>query len=195
METDDVALRRKALEEALIQTDNLMDMFANAVRKDWKAPVTGKGKDFSATARKLVPDARPDDIRLSLDIDGLRNDCLQCTRCRLSQTRTNTVFGEGSFVRPEVFVIGEGPGEAEDRTGRPFVGRAGELLEKMLASISLYRDTNCYISNIVKCRPPQNRDPMDDEKEACGLYIKQQVALSRPKAILCLGKPASSFMT
>jgi len=194
----DTEQRQKALEEALRQTDELFDMFSKVIRRDWENTSTEnlpENSDFSATAARLISKEGSSDIRQCLDLEALRNDCLSCNRCRLAKTRTNTVFGEGIEDRPDVFVIGEGPGETEDRTGRPFTGKAGELLERMLAAISLYRDTNCYISNIVKCRPPQNRDPLPDEKNACAAYIRQQVALTRPKAILCLGKPASSFMT
>ena len=190
----DVEKRRKALENALSKTEDLIDMFSRTVRKDWEAqPVRS---DFSKTVEKLIPQPRSDeDIRLSTDLNGLKNDCLSCRRCRLCQTRTNTVFGEGCEDRPDVFVVGEGPGETEDLTGRPFTGKAGELLEKMLAAISLYRTENCYISNIVKCRPPQNRDPMPDEKNICGVYVKQQISLLRPKAILCLGRNAANYLT
>lgn len=190
----DVEKRRKALENALSKTEDLIDMFSRTVRKDWEArPVRS---DFSQTVEKLIPQPRTDeDIRLSTDLNGLKNDCLSCRRCRLCQTRTNTVFGEGCEDRPDVFVVGEGPGETEDLTGRPFTGKAGELLEKMLAAISLYRTENCYISNVVKCRPPQNRDPMPDEKNICGVYVKQQISLLRPKAILCLGRNAANYLT
>ncbi|MCF0237597.1 MAG: uracil-DNA glycosylase [Sphaerochaetaceae bacterium] len=125
----------------------------------------------------------------------LEGDCLKCQRCKLSKTRNNVVFGEGVTDRPLVMVIGEGPGETEDITGRPFVGKAGQFLDTWLKAISLSRETNTYIANIVKCRPPQNRDPEIDEKENCFGYLKQQIALIKPQAILCLGKPASIKMT
>ena len=108
-----------------------------------------------------------------------------CEKCRLCQTRTNVVLGEGNLHAPLMF-IGEGPGQQEDLTGRPFVGAAGQLLDKMLAAIGLKRE-QVYICNIVKCRPPQNRVPEADEREACMNYLRQQVALVRPKVIVCLG--------
>ena len=108
-----------------------------------------------------------------------------CEKCRLCQTRTNVVLGEGDLHAPLMF-IGEGPGQQEDLTGRPFVGAAGQLLDKMLAAIGLKRE-QVYICNIVKCRPPQNRVPEADEREACMNYLRQQVALVRPKVIVCLG--------
>ena len=108
-----------------------------------------------------------------------------CEKCRLCQTRTNVVLGEGDLHAPLMF-IGEGPGQQEDETGRPFVGAAGHLLDRMLAAIGLRRE-QVYICNIVKCRPPQNRVPEADERAACMDYLRQQVALVRPKVIVCLG--------
>ena len=108
-----------------------------------------------------------------------------CEKCRLCQTRTNVVLGEGNLHAPLMF-IGEGPGQQEDLSGRPFVGAAGQLLDKMLSAIGLKRE-QVYICNIVKCRPPQNRVPEPDERAACMDYLRQQVALVRPKVIVCLG--------
>ena len=113
-----------------------------------------------------------------------------CTACGLAATRTNAVPGEGSD-RPLVMVIGEGPGADEDASGRPFVGRAGQLLDRMLASIGLFRDRNCYIANMVKCRPPGNRDPAPEEIAACFPFLEQQITLLRPRAILCAGRVAA----
>jgi uracil-DNA glycosylase len=108
-----------------------------------------------------------------------------CTRCPLHRTRTNDVFGEGNTAA-RLMCIGEGPGETEDRLGRPFVGRAGELLDKLLAAIDLPR-AEVYIANIVKSRPPQNRKPLPDEVAACIPYLYRQIAIIRPKVILALG--------
>lgn len=108
-----------------------------------------------------------------------------CEKCRLCQTRKNVVLGEGNLHAALMF-IGEGPGAQEDETGRPFVGAAGQLLDKMLAAIGLTRE-QVYICNIVKCRPPSNRVPEGDERMACMDYLRQQVALVRPKVIVCLG--------
>ena len=113
-----------------------------------------------------------------------------CTACGLSATRTHTVPGEG-VSRPLVMVIGEGPGADEDAAGRPFVGKAGQLLDRMLASIGLFRDKNCYIANMVKCRPPENRDPTPGEIAACFPFLEQQIALLRPRVILCAGRVAA----
>ena len=108
-----------------------------------------------------------------------------CERCRLCQTRKNVVLGEGN-PHAALMLVGEGPGQQEDETGRPFVGAAGQLLDRMLAAIGLTRE-QVYICNIVKCRPPQNRVPEADERAACLDYLRQQVALVRPRIIVCLG--------
>ena len=123
------------------------------------------------------------------DWDALYEECIHCQKCGQAETRTNAVFGEGARDA-EVMFIGEGPGEQEDRTGRPFVGRAGQLLDDMLAMIDLKRE-KVFIGNMVKCRPPQNRDPLNIEQEACIGYLRNQVALLKPKIIVCLGRIAA----
>ncbi len=111
----------------------------------------------------------------------------RCTRCGLARTRNNVVPGQG-VENPLVLVIGEGPGYDEDMQGLPFVGKAGILLDKMLAAIGLDRKTNCFIANIVKCRPPQNRDPLPDEQNACISFLEAQIHILKPKMILCMGR-------
>ena len=101
-----------------------------------------------------------------MDWETLRSGCMACTRCELCKTRTNVVFGQG-VENAEVLFVGEGPGQSEDEQGLPFVGRSGQLLDRYLFAIDLDRSRNCYIANIVKCRPPQNRDPLPAESEAC----------------------------
>ncbi len=122
--------------------------------------------------------------------EELKVTCLSCTRCGLCQTRHRVVFGVGK-EDADILFIGEGPGEQEDLQGEPFVGPAGKLLDDMLSIIDLDRHTNCYIANIVKCRPPRNRDPLETEQEACFGYLQQQIALIRPKIIVCLGRIAA----
>lgn len=122
--------------------------------------------------------------------EKLKEDCLRCTMCPLCETRTNVVFGVGK-EDAEVLFIGEGPGENEDLTGQPFVGRGGQLLDKFLAAVDLDRNKNIYIANIVKCRPPKNRDPQPGEQEACEKWLREQVRLMRPKIIVCLGRIAA----
>ena len=122
--------------------------------------------------------------------EELKGICGNCTRCGLCETRHNVVFGVGSETA-DVMFVGEGPGEQEDLQGFPFVGPAGKLLDDMLSIIDLDRNKNCYIANIVKCRPPLNRDPQDDEQDACIDYLRNQVALIQPKIIVCLGRVAA----
>lgn len=125
-----------------------------------------------------------------LDWNGLKNLCADCTRCGLCETRQHVVFGMG-IEDADIMFVGEGPGEQEDLTGLPFVGPAGKLLDDMLSIIDLDRTVNCYIANIVKCRPPRNRDPMETEQDACIGYLRNQVALVKPKIIVCLGRIAA----
>ena len=119
----------------------------------------------------------------------LEQACLSCTRCGLCEKRQNVVFGVGNR-NTDILFVGEGPGEQEDLKGEPFVGPAGKLLDDMLSIIDLDR-TVCYIANIVKCRPPDNRDPLETEQDACIDYLRNQVALIRPKIIVCLGRVAA----
>jgi DNA polymerase len=121
-----------------------------------------------------------------------REEVSICVKCRLCETRTKTVFGEGD-VDAKIFFIGEGPGENEDLQGRPFVGRAGELLDRMIAGMGLKRE-QVFIANIVKCRPPQNREPATDETLACTPYLERQLEIIRPRVIVTLGKPAAHHM-
>ncbi len=124
-----------------------------------------------------------------LQWDELEAACMACKNCSLWETRTNVVFGVGSRTA-EVLFIGEGPGENEDLQGEPFVGRGGQLLDDMMGAIGLARK-DVYIANIVKCRPPHNRDPLNTEEDACIGYLRNQVALLRPKIIVCLGRIAA----
>lgn len=125
-----------------------------------------------------------------MDLLTLKQTCSDCTRCGLCETRRNVVFGVGN-PHSDVLFVGEGPGEQEDKRGEPFVGPAGQLLDDMLSIIDLDRKENCYIANIVKCRPPGNRDPLETEQDACIGYLEQQIALIQPKIIVCLGRIAA----
>ncbi|MBO5607404.1 MAG: uracil-DNA glycosylase [Treponema sp.] len=129
------------------------------------------------------------DASAGITLAALREKIARCHACTLSKSRTNTVCGEG-VENPAVLVVGEGPGEEEDKTGRPFVGKAGCLLDKMLSAISLSRSSNCYIANIVKCRPPHNRTPEPQEADSCSGYLQAQIHLLKPKAILAMGRCA-----
>jgi len=120
----------------------------------------------------------------------LRDACMNCRNCDLCQTRTTVVFGVG-IENADIMFVGEGPGEQEDLQGEPFVGAAGKLLDDMLSIIDLDRHENVYIANIVKCRPPRNRDPEEREQNACYGYLQEQIRLVKPKLIVCLGRIAA----
>ncbi len=122
-------------------------------------------------------------------LEELRAECLECRRCKLCETRTNVVFGTGN-EHADVMFIGEGPGENEDLQGEPFVGRGGKLLDDMLELIDLDR-SQVYIANMVKCRPPKNRDPLPEEQSACAGWLNRQLELIDPKLIVCLGRIAA----
>ena len=124
--------------------------------------------------------------------EQLRSDCTGCTLCSLSETRNNLVFGVGN-ESADIMFIGEGPGEQEDLRGEPFVGPAGQLLDVMLELIGLDR-SRVYIANIVKCRPPRNRDPRPEEETACSGWLMRQIELVNPKIIVCLGRIAAQFL-
>ena len=127
---------------------------------------------------------------MMLNWNELEAQCLSCQKCALADKRTNVVFGVGPRDA-EVMFIGEGPGENEDLQGEPFVGRGGKLLDDMLELIDLARHKNVYIANIVKCRPPRNRDPMQTEQDACISFLRAQTKLIQPKIIVCLGPIAA----
>ncbi|MCF0242196.1 MAG: uracil-DNA glycosylase [Treponema sp.] len=128
--------------------------------------------------------------KTTLSLEDLNKKISRCTRCQLARTRTNTVSGVG-VPHPELMVIGEAPGQEEDIQGLPFVGKAGQLLDKMLNAIKLDRHSNCFIANIVKCRPPENRDPLSSEAEACIGFLEAQINILKPKMILCAGRVAA----
>ena len=125
-----------------------------------------------------------------MELQALQQECLACRRCGLCETRHSVVFGQGA-AHAEVMLVGEGPGANEDEQGLPFVGKSGQLLDHYLEAVDLSRDKNVYIANIVKCRPPRNRDPLNTEQDACIGYLRAQTALIRPKIIVCLGRIAA----
>lgn len=129
---------------------------------------------------------------MSLSMEQLNSRCLDCRACPLGDTRTKLVFGAGN-PQARVMLIGEGPGEQEDLQGVPFVGRAGKLLDDMLKMIDLDRD-RVYIANIVKCRPPKNRDPRPEEEDACWPWLREQIDIVDPKIIICLGRISATAL-
>ena len=128
-----------------------------------------------------------------MEIEALQQECLACRRCGLCETRTNVVFGQG-VPNAEVLFVGEGPGASEDEQGLPFVGRSGQLLDHYLEAVDLSRDKNVFIANIVKCRPPQNRDPLPEETQACLPWLRKQFQLLQPKIVVCLGRVAAQHL-
>ena len=159
----------------------------------WARREPGRGEQTLVAVPDVVKDipaatAGQDDIA-GLDWEALRERVLSCTRCELHKQRTQAVFGVGSRTA-QWLIIGEAPGADEDRQGEPFVGRAGKLLNNMLLAIGLQR-AEVYIANIVKCRPPNNREPAPQEAQACAPYLARQIALIKPKIIIALGRVAA----
>lgn len=155
----------------------------------------GRAEPASAprpTADAPAPGATAEELRRLPTLDALREVALGCPRCRLAETRGRVVFGEGN-PNAKLVVVGEAPGAEEDRTGRPFVGPAGKLLDLLLASVGLPRE-EVYVCNVLKCRPPRNRDPRPDEVEACSPYLLRQVELIRPRAIAAFGTFAAQTL-
>ena len=160
-------------------------------KRDWRTgapPIPGPGLVIQPPATDLLAPQAP-----SWDsLEAIARDIAGCHRCFLAQCRTRTVPGEGN-PRAKLMLVGEGPGQTEDETGRPFVGRAGELLTEILAAIECPRE-EVYICNVVKCRPPQNRKPLPDEMTACSSYLQGQVSLIKPKVIVALGATAAEAL-
>ena len=127
-------------------------------------------------------------------LDDIKQKCLKCNKCPLCKTKTNTVFSAG-IPNSKLMLIGEAPGSYEDIKGEPFVGKAGQLLDKILGCVGFSRKENIYICNTLKCRPPENRDPLPEEKDACKEYLDKQVEILQPRIILLCGRVAvKSFM-
>jgi len=199
METDGRVKLHQAL--SLIE-DSLIDGYrSNRPLPEFSEPVAvqeGSGQPSphvrdGATLMSLNPRV-PGAIPPGDSLEAIAGEAVRCQACRLAAGRKLVVPGQGSN-HPLVMVIGEGPGAEEDRTGLPFIGPAGQLLDKMLASIGLSRETNCFIGNIVKCRPPMNRDPAPDEQAACMHYLDRQIAILKPRAFLAVGRiPAQALL-
>lgn len=150
-------------------------------------------KHAAVLGAEILPETVPDNSAdKAAALEALKAEVLPCTKCHLGETRTNTVFGAGNPDADVVFV-GEAPGEEEDRQGEPFVGRSGQLLTKILEAIGYGRD-DVFICNILKCRPPNNRDPQAAEVDACEPHLKAQLAILRPKVICCLGRVAAQTL-
>jgi DNA polymerase len=163
------------------------DYLRDGYRRDRETPVFSDDPPVSELQAAPASAAEPDTL------DAVAAAVSNCTGCALCKTRIQAVPGEGAG-RPLVLVVGEGPGADEDASGRPFVGKAGQLLDRMLSSIGLFRDKNCFIANVVKCRPPENRDPLPEEIAACAPFLARQIALLRPLVILAAGRFAAQTL-
>jgi uracil-DNA glycosylase family 4 len=153
------------------------------------SPVAGGAREKGALAQD-----HPAEESLPGEHEELRELCLGCTRCRLASGRTQVVFSDGNPAA-RVMVVGEAPGANEDATGLPFVGAAGKLLDLLLATVDLSRRDSVYICNVLKCRPPGNRNPLPDEIETCSPYLRAQIGVVRPEAILAVGTFAAQLLT
>lgn len=193
MTRTELEAKREAVESALESTWTLFDEVRLYVAPDNPAPPDPP--DFSRRAAELVPEPLQEAATLleRVSLAQLGQMVETCHLCQLGTTRTKVVVGEG-MPNARLMVIGEGPGAEEDKSGRPFVGRAGQYLDAWLNAIGLDRKSNTYIANIVKCRPPGNRDPLPEEAMTCMPYLKRQIALVKPDGILCVGKVAAHFL-
>ena len=179
-------------------------LVAAEARKGLRAKLRGvpEHETSQAHATALAAPTRDDGVAISppdLDITDLKYPELKavaesCQRCRLAKGRTQVVFSDGN-PQARLMVVGEAPGANEDRTGLPFVGQAGKLLDLLLAAVDLSRRDSVYICNVLKCRPPGNRDPMTDEIELCSPFLKRQIALVAPEVILAVGTFAAQLLT
>lgn len=158
-----------------------------AIREEVGGPSDSEGSPTSEPPRKAVPE-------FDIGYEELRTLALGCTRCNLCEGRTQVVFSDGNR-EGRVMVVGEAPGANEDRTGLPFVGAAGKLLDLLLATVDLSRKSSVYICNVIKCRPPENRNPLPDEIAACSPFLRRQIALVRPEVILAVGSFAAQLLT
>ncbi|MBS3822078.1 MAG: uracil-DNA glycosylase [Phycisphaerae bacterium] len=187
-ELNNASRQMLAIEELLGGTD-FMPVEDDRLPQAQDTPPSAKEPAYAAPAADIDGTSMTRDEKASALQTLATRTVSGCTRCALSQTRTQTVFGEGSPDADLVFV-GEGPGAEEDRTGRPFVGRAGELLTKMITAMGLSRD-DVFICNMVKCRPPGNRNPAPEEVQTCWNYLVRQLQIIRPTVIVTLGNPAT----
>ncbi|MFW5904720.1 MAG: uracil-DNA glycosylase [bacterium] len=168
---------------------------AEAERAETESEVVRSGTGPAEAVAPAADDREgTDTLDPPRDYDALRQAALTCTRCRLAEGRTQVVFSDG-HPRARVMVVGEAPGANEDRTGLPFVGAAGKLLDLLLASVGLSREDSVYICNVLKCRPPGNRDPRSDEIESCSPWLLRQIELVKPEVILAVGTFSGQLLT
>ena len=193
MTQNETERKRMAAEAVLESAWSLFDEVGSYLSPS--GTMKGDRPDFAARAVELIPEPREQSDRAlqRASLAQVESMVAECTLCQLASGRTKSVCGEGA-MNARLMVIGEGPGAEEDRTGRPFVGKAGQYLDSWLSAIGLDRTLNTYIANIVKCRPPGNRDPEPEEISACLPYLERQIALVRPKTILAVGRIAAKTL-
>ena len=170
----------------------LLDLADDVLRDGYRGPDRDYAL-FDDDERGPPPVPAADSSATADSLEAVAAEAGRCAACPLHEGRKNAVPGEG-VTKPLVLVIGEGPGAEEDASGRPFVGKAGQLLDRMLASVGLSREKNCFIANTVKCRPPNNREPLPEETAACSRFLARQIRLLRPRIILCAGRVAAQTM-
>lgn len=192
MTPSDIDMKREAVAATLAQAWTLFGEVESYIDPQ---VVLSEPPDFSTIASRVVPEPLQETERMldRASMPLLAKMIGECRLCPLARERTKAVPGEGP-ANARLMVIGEGPGAEEDRSGRPFVGKAGQYLDSWLGAIGLSRTDSVYIANIVKCRPPGNRDPLPEEAHACMPYLKRQIALVKPDGILCVGKVAARFL-
>jgi DNA polymerase len=184
--------------EDKIKTARFLDLVADALGTGYRSQAReynfkDETPEMTDTNTEPETNVEPGTENKADTLEKIAAEIKACRACPLCEKRTNAAPGEG-VEHPVVLVVGEGPGAEEDKTGRPFVGRAGQLLDKMLESICLSRKTNCFIANVVKCRPPENRDPFPGETAMCAGFLERQIRLLGPKFILCAGRIAAQTM-
>ena len=177
-------------QEALTLADKLRTTSGSA----GSTPLAGRSRPPAPGPRTPPAPSAADLPNLPADYPGLRDAALACIRCRLSESRTQVVFSDG-VVDARLVVVGEAPGANEDATGLPFVGAAGQFLDLLLATVDLSRKDSVYICNVLKCRPPGNRNPLPDEIEACSPYLRRQLEVIAPRALLAVGSFAAHALT
>ena len=167
-------------------------MLMGAVDVPWVVGLAAEppAANLSAPIQRVIPSGGTDRESRLAELQ-LRHDT-ECPHCTASRSHTRTVFGEGS-ASAEIFFVGEAPGETEDQVGRPFVGRAGQKLDEMIRAMGFRRE-DCYIANVLKCRPPNNRTPLPDEIAKCGPYLTEQILIVRPRVLVPLGGPATQLL-
>lgn len=189
-----LALIAEARPGNAVPADARQDVERNAIGEPERAAKEGVEPAAKTDAN---PGTQPEVLALPVlpdSYDELRGAALSCTRCRLSTNRTQVVFSDGP-ADARLMVVGEAPGANEDQSGLPFVGAAGKYLDLLLATVGLGREDSVYIANVIKCRPPGNRDPKDDEIEACSPYLRKQIELVRPEALLAVGSFSGKLLT